>query len=142
MHTRTIREGFEGVHFVSLDELLERSDVISLHCPLTEKTQGMLDAQAIGKMKRGVRVINTARGPLVDEEAMASALREGKIACFMADVLSSEPPEQNNPLLQAPNTIITPHVAWAPHQTRVRLRDVAIGNVEAFLEGKPRNVVG
>ena len=141
VHTRTIREGFEGVRFVALDELLAGSDIISLHCPLTEKTQNMIDAEAIEKMKRGVRVINTARGPLIDEAAMAAALENGKVACFMADVLSTEPPSDDNPLLHAPNTILTPHVAWAPHQTRVRLRDVAIGNVQAFLEGKTRNVV-
>ena len=142
VHTRTIREGFDGVRFVTLDELLALSDVITLHCPLTEKTQGMIDEKAIGKMKQGVRVINTARGPLIDEAAMAEALESGKVACFMADVLSTEPPAQDNPLLHAKNTILTPHVAWAPYQTRVRLRDIAVGNVRAFLEGKPRNVVG
>jgi len=142
VHTRTVREGFDGVRFVSLDEMLAQSDVISLHCPLTEQTQGMIGAQAIEKMKRGVRVINTARGPLVDEAAMAAALENGKVACFMADVLSTEPPAESNPLLHAKNAIITPHVAWAPYQTRVRLRDVAVGNVRAFLDGKPINVVG
>jgi len=141
VHTRTIREGFDGVRFVALDELLGSSDVVSLHCPLTEKTQGMIDKKAIDQMKPGVRVINTARGPLIEEAAMAEALQEGKVACYMADVLSTEPPLDDNPLLQAPNTILTPHVAWAPYQTRVRLRDTAIGNVRAFLEGKPRNVV-
>lgn len=141
VHTRTKRETALDVSFVSLDELLALSDVISLHCPLTEKTQGMIGETAIGRMKRGVRVINTARGPLVDEAAMAAALESGKVSCFMADVLSTEPPEKDNPLLHAKNTIITPHVAWAPYQTRVRLRDIAVGNVRAFLEGKPRNVV-
>jgi len=142
VHTRTKRETELNVPFVSLDELLACSDVISLHCPLTEKTQGMISEAAIEKMKRGVRVINTARGPLIDETAMAAALESGKVACFMADVLSTEPPKADNPLLHAANTILTPHVAWAPYQTRVRLRDVAVGNVRAFLEGKPRNVVG
>ena len=141
VHTRTKRETALDVSFVSLDELLALSDVISLHCPLTEKTQGMIGETAIGRMKRGVRVINTARGPLVDEAAMAAALESGKVSCFMADVLSTEPPEKDNPLLHAKNTIITPHVAWAPYQTRVRLRDIAVGNVRAFIEGKPRNVV-
>jgi glycerate dehydrogenase len=142
VYTRTIREGFDGVRFVTLDELLACSDVISLHCPLTEKTQGMIDEKAISRMKQGVRVINTARGPLVNEAAMAVALESGKVACFMADVLSTEPPAQDNPLLHAKNTILTPHVAWAPYQTRVRLRDIAVGNVRAFIEGMPRNVVG
>lgn len=141
VHTRTVRETALDVRFVSFDELLESSDVISLHCPLTEKTQRLLGDGAIEKMKRGVRVINTGRGLLVDETAMAAALLDGKVACFMADVLSTEPPAQDNPLLHAPNTILTPHVAWAPYQTRVRLRDVAVGNVRAFLEGNPRNRV-
>jgi len=141
VHTRTVRPAIGDVTFVSLDELLRESDVISLHCPLTEQTQGMISESAIAAMKPGVRVINTARGPLVDEQAMADALKEGKVACYMADVLSTEPPAQDNPLLHAPNTILTPHVAWAPLQTRVRLRDIAIENVKAFLKGAPVNVV-
>ena len=141
VHTRTVRETALDVAFVSLDELLAGSDVISLHCPLTEQTQGLIGAQAIERMKQGVRVINTARGPLVDEAAMAGALESGKVACFMADVLSTEPPEESNPLLHTKKTIITPHVAWAPFETRVRLRDVAVGNVRAFLEGTLRNVI-
>lgn len=142
VHTRTVRPGLADVSFVTLDELLEKSDVISLHCPLTEQTKGMIGEAALAKMKRGVRVINTARGPLVDEAAMAKALVDGRVACFMADVLSTEPPAEDNPLLHAPHTILTPHVAWAPYQTRVRLRDTAVGNVRAFLMGAPRNVVG
>lgn len=141
VYTRTIREEFADVQFVSLEELLERSDVISLHCPLTEMTQGIIGEAAIAKMKQGVQVINTARGPLVDESAMAQALEAGRVAYYMADVLSTEPPKADNPLLHAPNTIITPHVAWAPLQTRERLRDVALENVRAFMNGTPRNVV-
>ncbi len=141
VYTRTVRETVLDVAFVSLDELLQSSDVISLHCPLNEQTQGIIGAQVIERMKRGVRVINTARGPLVDEAAMAAALESGKVACFMADVLSTEPPAKDNPLLHAKNTILTPHVAWAPFETRVRLRDIATGNVRAFLDGAPRNVV-
>ena len=125
----------------TLDELLASSDVITLHCPLTEKTQGLIGSEAIARMKDGVRVINTARGPLVNEGAMAEALLCGKVACYMADVLSAEPPSPDNPLLSAPNTILTPHVAWAPRQTRARLEEIAVGNVRAFLEGAPRNVV-
>ena len=140
-HTRTPKEGFADVEFVSLDALLERSDVISLHCPLTEKTQGIIGETAIAKMKRGVQLINTARGPLVHESAMARALEDGKVACYMADVLSTEPPRDDNPLLHAPHTIITPHVAWAPLETRERLRDIALENVRAFINGTPRNVV-
>lgn len=140
-HTRTPKEGHANVRFVGLDELLSESDVISLHCPLTEKTQGIISAEVIAAMKDGVQVINTARGPLVDESAMAKALESGKVACYMADVLSMEPPSAENPLLSAPNTIITPHVAWAPLQTRERLRDIAVHNVQAFIDGNPCNVV-
>lgn len=141
VHTRTKRDTALDVQFAALDELLAQSDVISLHCPLTEKTSGLISTEAIAVMKDGVRVINTARGPLVDESAMAQALESGKVACFMADVLSMEPPKAENPLLHAPNTMITPHVAWAPLQTRARLRDIAVGNVRAFMDGALRNVV-
>ena len=141
VHTRTPKTGYPDVEFVSLDELFAQSDVISLHCPLTDKTQGIIGGEVIAAMKDGVRVINTARGPLVDEEAMAAALKAGKVRCYMADVLSTEPPQADNPLLHAPGTIITPHVAWAPRQTRERLRDIALENVRAFMEGAPRNVV-
>lgn len=135
------KEAPEGVEFVTFDELLAESDVISLHCPLTEATRGMIGADAIARMKPSVRVINTARGPLVDGRAMADALRAGKVACYMADVMETEPPKAEDPLLHAPNTVLTPHVAWAPKQTRERLVGVAVGNVEAFLHGNPRNVV-
>ena len=131
----------EGVRFAAMDELLRNSDVISLHCPLTEATRGLIGARTIAAMKDGVRVINTARGPLVDGTAMADALSCGKVACYMADVMETEPPRADDPLLTAPNTVLTPHVAWAPRQTRERLMAVAVGNVEAFLAGAPRNVV-
>ncbi|MBE5799181.1 MAG: D-2-hydroxyacid dehydrogenase [Clostridiales bacterium] len=140
-HTRTPKEGFADVEFVPLHDLLDRSDVISLHCPLTEKTRGIIGKDALAAMKDGVRVINTARGPLVDEYAMAQALESGKVSCYMADVLSTEPPAEGNPLLHAPHTIITPHVAWAPRQTKERLRDIAVANVRAFLDGAPQNAV-
>ena len=142
VHTRTPKASYPDVEFVSFEELLACSDVISLHCPLTDKTQGMIGSDAIALMKDGVRVINTARGPLVDEAAMAEALKAGKVRCYMADVLSTEPPQADNPLLHAPGAIITPHVAWAPRQTRERLRDIALENVRAFMAGTPRNVVG
>lgn len=141
VHTRTVKDGFADVQFVGLDELLRESDVITLHCPLTDSTQGIISAGTIAKMKDGVRVINTARGPLLDEAAMAKALASGKAACYMADVLETEPPKADNPLLSAPHTILTPHVAWAPRQTRERLMEIAVGNVRAFLAGAPRNVV-
>jgi len=143
VHTRTERAEHlgEGMRFVSLDALLEESDVITLHCPLTDANRGMIGEAAIEKMKDGVRVINTARGPLVDSRVMAAALRQGKVACYMTDVMDVEPPRADNPLLAAPNTVITPHVAWVPYETRERLLDIAVGNVKAYLSGAPRNVV-
>ena len=101
----------------------------------------MIEAQTLAKMKTGVRIINTARGPLVDEHAMAEALAVGKVACYMADVLSEEPPKEDNPLLHAPNAILTPHVAWAPLQTRERLLNIVGNNVRAYASGNPVNVV-
>ena len=143
VYTRTQRpeQLMPGMRFVSLDELLEKSDVISLHCPLTDANRGIIGEETLSKVKLGVRIINTARGPLVDSRAMAAALGQGKVACYMADVMDVEPPCADDPLLTAPNTVITPHVAWAPLQTRARLLSVAVGNVEAYLAGAPRNVV-
>ena len=102
----------------------------------------MIGAQTLAKMKTGVRIINTARGPLVDERAMAEALAAGKVACYMADVLSEEPPVHGSPLLEAKHAILTPHVAWAPLQTRRRLMEIVVGNVAAYVQGRPTNVVG
>lgn len=133
--------GAPGIRFVTMDELLGQSDVISLHCPLTERTRGLIGEAAIERMKPGVRVINTARGPLVDARAMAAALEQGKVACYMADVLESEPPRADDPLLRAPHTVLTPHIAWAPKQTRERLVGIAVENVRAWEEGRPQNVV-
>lgn len=141
VYTRTPKAGWPGVRFAGKEELFAESDVITLHCPLTEQTKRLINAETIARMKDGVRVINTARGPLVDEADMAEALACGKVACYMADVLSVEPADACNPLLAAPNTVITPHVAWAPLQTRKRLLAVAVGNVAAYAEGRPRNVV-
>ena len=126
---------------VSLDTLFESSDVISLHCPLTPSTLHIINKEAIRKMKRGVILINTGRGPLVDEEAVANALQEGKIGAFCADVLSTEPPSADNPLLKAPNSFITPHIAWATKEARLRLMNIAVDNLKRFLEGIPVNVV-
>lgn len=130
-----------GMRFVSMEELLEKADVISLHCPLTDKTHGMIGEEAIARMKRGAIVINTARGPLVNAEAMAAALEDGRIGAYLADVMDTEPPRDGSPLLEAKNTVITPHVAWAPFETRRRLLDVVAENVRAYLSGKPQNVV-
>lgn len=135
------KAGWDDVRFVTLDELLARSDIVSLHCPLTADNRGMIGEAALAKMKPGVRIINTARGPLVDESAMAAALESGRAACYMADVLSEEPPVHGSPLLGLPGAMLTPHVAWAPLQTRRRLMDIVVGNVAAYLRGEPVNVV-
>ena len=124
------KAGWDDVRFVTLDELMKESDVVSLHCPLTEENRRMIDEKAIARMKPGVRIINTARGGLVDESAMAAALESGRVACDMADVLSEEPPVHGSPLLEARHAILTPHVAWAPLQTRRRLMKIVVGNVE------------
>ena len=131
----------DTMRYVSLDELLARSDVISLHCPLFEKTQGIINKESIAKMRDGVMIINTSRGPLIVEEDLAEALNRGKVAGAALDVLSVEPPTADNPLLTAKNCIITPHIAWAPKESRERLLDIAAENLRLFLEGKPQNVV-
>ncbi|MCX8109178.1 MAG: D-2-hydroxyacid dehydrogenase [Verrucomicrobiae bacterium] len=126
---------------VPLDELFCESDVISLHCPLTPETELLVNRDRIALMKPGAFLINTSRGPLVDEHALAEALNSGRIAGAGLDVLSVEPPPANNPLLGAKNCFITPHIAWATQAARKRLMDIAISNVRAFLEGRPQNVV-
>lgn len=123
------------------DELFATSDVISLHCPLTESTRHIVDARRLAQMKSSAILINTGRGPLVDEEALANALREGEIAAAGLDVLGQEPPAAENPLLQLPNCIITPHISWATFEARKRLLEISVTNLKAFLEGKPVNVV-
>lgn len=131
----------QNVEFASLDTLLEKSDIVSLHCPLTEKTQGMVNADFLGKMKKTAYLINTSRGPVLDEEAVAKALKAGDIAGAGVDVLSTEPPKADNPLLGCENCIITPHIAWAGFETRERLLGVLKENIFAFLDGKPINTV-
>lgn len=131
----------EGVKKVSKEELFKESDVISLHCPLTPDTRELINKDSISEMKSGVILINTGRGPLVNEEDVAEALKAGKIKAFCADVLSSEPPSADNPLLSAPNSYITPHTAWATKEARERLMAIAEENLKAFLEGKKRNWV-
>ena len=141
-YSRSIRpEGKEIAEYVDLDTLLARSDVISLHCPLFPETEKMINAQTIGKMKDGVILLNTSRGGVIDEEAVSVALRSGKIRAAAVDVVSEEPMRRENPLLTAPNCIITPHMAWAPIETRQRLLGVVAENIRGFLEGTPRNVV-
>lgn len=130
-----------GVTKVSLEQLLESSDIISLHCPLTDSTRHMINSHTISRMKDGVILINTGRGPLVDENAVAAALHNGKIYAFCADVLSTEPPSADNPLLSAPNAFITPHTAWATKEARIRLMDIAFHNLRQFLGGTSLNQV-
>lgn len=137
-YSRTKRSGFE---YVTLDELLARSDVISLHCPLFPETKGMINAESIAKMKDGAILLNTARGALLDEAAVAVALRSGKLRGAAVDVASAEPISRENPLLTAPNCIITPHIAWAPLEARHRILDITVKSVKAYLAGKNENVV-
>ena len=131
----------EGARFVTLEELLAQSDVVSLHCPQTPENLHMINAAALSQMKDGALLINTARGGLIDEAAVAAALASGKLGGFAADVVAREPILESNPLLTAPNCYLTPHIAWAPFETRQRLHRIAAENVRAFLKGEPQNVV-
>lgn len=131
----------ESCKYAELDELLKESDVIALHCPLFPSTQGIINKENIAKMKDGVIILNDSRGPLIVEEDLAEALNSGKVAAAGLDVVSSEPIKGNNPLLKAKNCIITPHIAWAPKESRKRLMDIAVNNLQAFIAGKPVNVV-
>ena len=130
-----------GIAKADLPELLATSDVLSLHCPLTDDTHHFINTDTLRQMKPTAILINTGRGPLVDDAAVASALHEGRLAAFCADVLTKEPPGADNPLLAEPNAFITPHIAWASTEARARLLQVATDNVRAFLSGKPQNVV-
>jgi glycerate dehydrogenase len=130
-----------GVEWAALDDVFRRSDVVSLHCPLTTETEGLVNRHRLGMMKSSAFLINTSRGPLVDETALAEALAEGTLAGAGLDVLSVEPPPATNPLLTAPGCLITPHIAWATRAARERLLASAAANVRAFLQGSPINVV-
>lgn len=127
--------------YVEFSELLEKSDVISLHCPLFPETQGLVNKDTISRMKDGVILLNNSRGPLVVEEDLAQALRSGKVAAAGLDVVSTEPIRADNPLLTAPNCIITPHISWASKESRQRIMDCAAENLRAFLNGESLNVV-
>ena len=131
----------EGIRFVGLEDLFRQSDVVSLHCPLTPQTHQLVNADRLALMKPSAYLINTGRGPLVDEAALAEALNAGRIAGAGLDVLLIEPPPADNPLLTAKNCHITPHIAWATRAARQRLLDTAVANVQAFLAGEPQNVV-
>ncbi|HKL59330.1 MAG TPA: NAD(P)-dependent oxidoreductase, partial [Sphaerochaeta sp.] len=127
--------------YVSLDELYAKSDVIALHCPLFPETEGIINKGSIAKMKDGVIILNNSRGPLIVEQDLADALNSGKVYAAGLDVVSVEPIKADNPLLTAKNCIITPHISWAPKESRARLMGIAVDNLNAFLAGKPKNVV-
>ena len=127
--------------YASLDQLLAQADVISLHCPLFPSTEGIINRDSIAKMKDGVKIINTSRGPLIVEKDLREALDSGKVSGAAVDVVSTEPIREDNPLLGAKNMIITPHIAWAPRESRQRLMDIAVDNLKHFVDGAPQNVV-
>lgn len=131
----------EGIRKTTLDGLLATSDILSLHCPLNRETHEMINAESLKKMKRGAILINTGRGPLVNESDVAEALKIGQLGAYGADVMCQEPPMADNPLFSAPNAFITPHIAWATYEARTRLMQIAVDNVKAFINGKPINVV-
>ena len=130
-----------NVRYVTLDELLACSDVVALHCPLFPDTDKLINRTTIGKMKDGAILLNNSRGQLVDEEALAEALKNGKLRAAAVDVVSKEPIEEDNPLLHAPNCIITPHISWAAFESRQRLMGLALENLTAFLKGERKNRV-
>ena len=138
---RILAEAPGWVNFVPMDELLRTSDVISLHCPLTPQTKQLVNAERLALMKPSAFLLNTSRGPLIDEAALAGALNSGRLAGVGLDVLSVEPPSPDHPLFTAKNCLVTPHIAWASQAARKRLLATAIENVQAFLAGSPTNVV-
>lgn len=131
----------ETCHYADLDTLLAESDVISLHCPLFPSTEGIINKDSIAKMKDGVMIINDSRGPLIVEQDLRDALDSGKVAGAALDVVSTEPIQMDNPLIGAKNVILTPHIAWAPKESRQRLMDIAVDNLKAYVDGAVQNVV-
>lgn len=138
---RQYEAGKEYAEYVSFEDLLKESDVISIHCPLFDETRGMINKESIAKMKDGVILLNASRGPIIVEEDVATALASGKIYAAGVDVVSREPIYPENPLLKQENCIITPHIAWAGKDTRARLISIVADNIKAFLDGKPQNIV-
>lgn len=133
--------GKQFAEYVSLNALYSKSDVIALHCPLFPSTEGIINKDNIAKMKDGVIILNNSRGPLIVEQDLADALNSGKVYAAGVDVVSTEPIKADNPLLTAKNCIITPHISWAPKESRQRLMNIAVDNLEAFIKGEPKNVV-
>ena len=140
-HTRSPQKVTDGTECVSLEELMKRSDIVSLHCPLTEENEKMVNAGTLRLMKPTALLVNTARGGLIDEEALTEALNENIIAGACLDALTYEPMREDCPLIYAKNCTITPHIAWAPVETRLRLLDEVAANVRAWIDGKPIHVV-
>ena len=138
---RSDAPNWPGFRWSDFDELMSVADVVSLHCPLLPQTRGMINSASLSRMKRGSFLINTSRGPLVVEQDLADALTQGRLAGAAVDVLSAEPPSFNNPLLHSENCIVTPHIAWATKEARMRLIELAATNLRAFLDGHPINVV-
>ncbi len=129
------------VQAVTLETLFSTSDIVTLHCPLNNATRGLINEKTLNQMKRGAWLINTGRGPLLDEQAVAAALASSRLGGVGVDVLSTEPPKADNPLLCAPNCFITPHNAWASFEARQRLVKIAVDNLKAFIANRPVNVV-
>ena len=141
-YSRSVREeGKEIADYVDLDTLLSCADVITLHCPLFPETEGIINRDNIAKMKDGVIIINNSRGQLVAEQDLADALNSGKVCAAGLDVVSTEPIREDNPLLRAKNCLITPHISWAPKESRQRIMDVSYENLKAYVSGKPINVI-
>ena len=132
---------FEGVTFTDIETLKKESDFLTLHCPLTPATTGLVNADFLSSMKKNAMLINTSRGPVVDEQALAFALKNGVIAAAGLDVMCIEPPKADNPLFGLDNITITPHIAWAGYETRARLMDICRQNLKAYAEGTPQNTV-
>ncbi len=131
----------ETMRYADLEELFKNSDVIFLHCPLFESTNGIINENTIADMKDGVMIVNNSRGPLIVEQDLADALNSGKVAGAALDVVSTEPIKMDNPLIKAKNCILTPHISWAPKESRIRLMNIAVKNLESFLSGNPVNIV-
>ena len=135
------RPQYDGIEQVSMEEIFERSDVISIHCPHTKETENLLNREAFAKMKDGVIIINTARGIIIDEEALLEALESRKVYMAGLDVVANEPPQYQIPLMQSPYTFITSHIAWQPKAARLRAVDLAVKNFRSYLEGMPTSVI-